>query len=264
MSDTKENPLPRRSRLDLNTPAELAIFNAMQEVEKAGADVRLTEAIILLDKAKNAVADFVDGISQSPIIKTINPIGYLKNGEYFSFGQMLSETNDSSDKIIPLYDVALTDEPTATLAEGLPDAETVQQKVRDIIDGNTGDNDISIWKNIIEWYQGIASQLLAKKDEDNDKTILKLKQLQKHHYDTTQILNEKIELIQEALAQQKASAGKEQTKIISWVNDNFISNNKIEPHTRWENCETGNIYLTSQLPQLFLQQTNKSLKTKTP
>jgi len=28
---------PRRNRLDLNTPAELAIYNAMREVEKCGA-----------------------------------------------------------------------------------------------------------------------------------------------------------------------------------------------------------------------------------
>jgi hypothetical protein len=52
--------IPRRNRLDLNTPAELAIHNAMAEVEKAGADVRLTDAINLLSKAKELVADFVD------------------------------------------------------------------------------------------------------------------------------------------------------------------------------------------------------------
>lgn len=52
--------IPRRNRLDLNTPAELAIYNAMQEVEKAGADLRLTEAVNLLDKARNLVADYVD------------------------------------------------------------------------------------------------------------------------------------------------------------------------------------------------------------
>jgi len=55
----------RRVRLDLNTPAEMAIFKAMQEVEKAGADVRLTEATMLLAKAKDCVADFIDGVEQS-------------------------------------------------------------------------------------------------------------------------------------------------------------------------------------------------------
>lgn len=52
--------VPRRIRLDLNTPAELAIRNAMHEVEKAGADLKLTEAIVLLDKARALVADYVE------------------------------------------------------------------------------------------------------------------------------------------------------------------------------------------------------------
>lgn len=57
---------PRRSRLDLNTPAELSIFNAIQEVEKAGCDVRLTDAINLLSKARDLVADYVDSIEPTP------------------------------------------------------------------------------------------------------------------------------------------------------------------------------------------------------
>lgn len=52
--------IPRRSRLDLNTPAELAITNAMQEVEKAGCHTMLTDAINLLQKAKDCVSDYVD------------------------------------------------------------------------------------------------------------------------------------------------------------------------------------------------------------
>ena len=56
----ENNTIPRRIRLDLNTPAELAIHNAMQEVEKVGADPKLTEAVILLSKAKELVSDYVD------------------------------------------------------------------------------------------------------------------------------------------------------------------------------------------------------------
>jgi len=55
-----DNTFPRRSRLDLCTPAEVAIYNAMQEVEKVGADVRLTDAVNLLSQAKDKVADYVD------------------------------------------------------------------------------------------------------------------------------------------------------------------------------------------------------------
>ncbi len=50
----------RRNRMDLMLPAELAIFNAMQEIEKIGADMRLTEAQILLTKAKDFVSDFIE------------------------------------------------------------------------------------------------------------------------------------------------------------------------------------------------------------
>lgn len=51
---------PRRNRMDLWKPSELAIFNALQEVEKMGADVRLTDAVILLSKAQDLVADYID------------------------------------------------------------------------------------------------------------------------------------------------------------------------------------------------------------
>lgn len=50
----------RRNRLDLMTPSELSIVNAVGEVEKLPADVRLTEAVILLTKAQSIVADYLD------------------------------------------------------------------------------------------------------------------------------------------------------------------------------------------------------------
>jgi len=56
------NEIPRRIRIDLFTPAELAIYDAVQEVEKAGAHPHLTKAVILLQEAREAVADYVDGV----------------------------------------------------------------------------------------------------------------------------------------------------------------------------------------------------------
>lgn len=58
--------IPRRRRLDLNTPAELAIRHAMLAVERAGAHPLLTEAINFLGLAREAVADFVDRPGASP------------------------------------------------------------------------------------------------------------------------------------------------------------------------------------------------------
>lgn len=52
--------IPRRIRLDLNVPAELAIRAATDAVEGMGADVRLTEAVVLLGRAREQVSDFVD------------------------------------------------------------------------------------------------------------------------------------------------------------------------------------------------------------
>lgn len=52
--------MPRRNILSLNTEAELAIHNAMQEIEKMPADVKLTDAVAMLAKAKELVSDFVD------------------------------------------------------------------------------------------------------------------------------------------------------------------------------------------------------------
>jgi hypothetical protein len=53
----------RSNTISLMTPAELAIFNAMQEVEKAGAEAQsqqITNAISYLQMAKNEVSEFVD------------------------------------------------------------------------------------------------------------------------------------------------------------------------------------------------------------
>lgn len=55
-----ENGFPRRSRLDLCEPAEKAIYDAMQEVEKIGADERLTNAVVKLQEAKELVSDYID------------------------------------------------------------------------------------------------------------------------------------------------------------------------------------------------------------
>ncbi len=57
---TEVNDIPRRNRLDLNTPAELAIRDAMLAVETVGAHPLLTDAVVLLGQAREKVADFVD------------------------------------------------------------------------------------------------------------------------------------------------------------------------------------------------------------
>ena len=77
MVDDYMKQFPRRNNLSLCTPAELAIFKAMQEVEKVGADVKLTDAIVLLGKAKDCVSDFIDGVTDIDSDKE-NDIHYWK------------------------------------------------------------------------------------------------------------------------------------------------------------------------------------------
>lgn len=55
------NEISRRNRLYLNTPAEKAIHDAIQEVEEVGADPKLTDVVIMLVKAKDLLSDYVDG-----------------------------------------------------------------------------------------------------------------------------------------------------------------------------------------------------------
>lgn len=61
--------IPRRARLDLMTPAERAIFDAVAVVEAAGCDVRLTDAVVLMAAARESVADYIDGIQRRRLVK---------------------------------------------------------------------------------------------------------------------------------------------------------------------------------------------------
>lgn len=55
--------IPRRVRMDLMVHAELAICHAVDVVEEMPADVRLTDAVILLAEAREKIADYVDNPS---------------------------------------------------------------------------------------------------------------------------------------------------------------------------------------------------------
>ena len=52
--------IPRRICIDRLTPAETAIRNAVLAVEEAGAHPLLTDAVVLLEQAREKVADYVD------------------------------------------------------------------------------------------------------------------------------------------------------------------------------------------------------------
>lgn len=68
------NGIPRRNRIDLLTPAEKSIYDAMQEVEEIGADIKLTDAVTLLQQARDKVADYIEekGLDSLPSSETTN------------------------------------------------------------------------------------------------------------------------------------------------------------------------------------------------
>ena len=63
--------IPRRIRVDLMTPAELAIRDAVAAVEQAGAHPLLTDAVNLLGQAQAKVADYVDAQSVEEDVKAL-------------------------------------------------------------------------------------------------------------------------------------------------------------------------------------------------
>lgn len=56
----QQSLIPRACRIDQFSPAEKAIYDAQQVVESAGAHPALTEAGLLLARARAKVAEHVD------------------------------------------------------------------------------------------------------------------------------------------------------------------------------------------------------------
>ena len=54
------NTIPRRAYINKMLPAELAIRTAVDAIEEMGADILLTDAVILLQQAQSKVADYID------------------------------------------------------------------------------------------------------------------------------------------------------------------------------------------------------------
>lgn len=52
--------IPRRTRLDMMTPPEHTLRNAIQIIEDLGAHPLLTDAVVLIGQAKDKVSDWVD------------------------------------------------------------------------------------------------------------------------------------------------------------------------------------------------------------
>jgi hypothetical protein len=182
----KNNEIPRRNRLDLNTPAELAIHNAIQEVEKAGADERLTEAVILLAKAKDCIADFIDGIKQEShsdqMIDRMNeeqdPTGDFDivitppKGETFRYKlvPLIDQADDEEPKHPTSWrDFTMTDKVETPDKAIIEDVEARDECANNIWDGYTNEEKHIYtlgFNHCFEWYRDRLSSLQSHKISD--------------------------------------------------------------------------------------------------
>ena len=75
-----EHTTPRRNQINKMSPTEVAILSTIRVVENLGADVRLTDAVVLLQAARESVADFLDGVdsrryvSNPPLPAPVPPV----------------------------------------------------------------------------------------------------------------------------------------------------------------------------------------------
>lgn len=70
--------IPTRCDRSLMSPAELAISSAMAVVEAAGGSTALTDAVNLLSKARDRVADHVETVVPLPQYVSHKVVGALK------------------------------------------------------------------------------------------------------------------------------------------------------------------------------------------
>lgn len=60
--------VPRRNYLDKSSPAEMAIQNAIEEVEKCGDNPHLTSIVLGLFDMKNKMSDYIDGVQSNQVM----------------------------------------------------------------------------------------------------------------------------------------------------------------------------------------------------
>lgn len=73
--------LPRRRDMLRWTRAEHAVHRAIRAVELTGADLRLTDAVLLLQAALDSVADYVDGVESRRSAVDFDRLAALEQSE---------------------------------------------------------------------------------------------------------------------------------------------------------------------------------------
>lgn len=90
--------IPRRIRLDRMVAAERAIFDATQAVDEMPPDPLLTEAVVLLNRARGRVSDYVDAHPDQQVV----PTGSETRNEYLSRKMKeLADATRKASKLLP-------------------------------------------------------------------------------------------------------------------------------------------------------------------
>ncbi len=103
----------RRNDVHLWTPAEHAISAAIQAVEEAGASRALTDAIVLLGKARDRVADHLEGADTDGPHAELSPWAspILRHFAYAHLPPHLREVSAPLGDLARAMDDALPDGP---------------------------------------------------------------------------------------------------------------------------------------------------------
>ena len=148
--------IPRRIRVDLMTPAELAIRQAVLVVEEAGCDSRLTDAVVLLGQAKECVADYVDNM---PRLVKVCP-------SCASFEEERDMAHEAANDALDKYKLAVNDAGAALMTLSVTEIELTRiTKERDEARQLAAELALRLLHLRRDWAGGQAvDELLARSD----------------------------------------------------------------------------------------------------
>lgn len=119
---------PRRNRVDHWTPAERAIAAAVDVVERAGCEVRLTDAVTLLGQARELVADVHEGVPLSPTRRGVGD-DTMWDGTDFAHPAWWRGHDDGAAGVIREVEKILDEDPRAAGVYGSERLQRIRERI---------------------------------------------------------------------------------------------------------------------------------------
>jgi len=85
-----QNKIPRRNRLDLLSPEEISIQEAINKIELLGAHPQLTVVIAKLLVAKDSLSDYIDGINLENELPKTEKMTYEEAEKFLNDGKCIA------------------------------------------------------------------------------------------------------------------------------------------------------------------------------